>query len=212
MNHTKIIINFNILNPLSKGNRETITPMHKKLCCLNDRAKRMQDLRVVDKYFLIKLVTWTRKQDLRVVDKYFLIKLVTWTRNEIVNTYQSRSGKNQINFFFASIIGPLRKWESVLPGTKVGWSGGRRGGGAIRQRFETLKCVTYVRSPVKVVGRVAWNLRYCALGSKLPPFTHELAREEAGTTTCFSSLHRAMDKYIGKIERGASSPFWPWQD
>ena len=140
MNHTKIIINFNILNPLSKENRETITPMHKKLCCLNDRAKRMQDLRVVDKYFSIKLVTWTRKQDLRVVDKYFLIKLVTWTRNEIVNTYQSRSGKNQINFFFASIIGTLRKWESVLPGTKVGWSGGEGGGGNTPKVWNSKMC------------------------------------------------------------------------
>ena len=177
-------------------------------------VQKKQDLRVVDKYFLIKLVIWTRKQDLRVVDKYFLIKLVTWTRNEIVNTYQSRSGKNQINFFFASIIGPLRKWESVLPGTKVGWSGGRRGGGGgnTPKVWNSKMCDLCEVTCVKVVGRVAWNLRYCALGSKPPPFTHELAREEAGTTTCFSSLHRAMDKYIGKIERGASSPFWPWQD
>lgn len=94
MNHTKIILHFNILNPLSKENRNYHTyaqkielskwPCKKKARC---------------RYFLIKLVTWRRKQDLRVVDKYFLIKLVTWTRNEIVNTYQSRSGKNQINFF-----------------------------------------------------------------------------------------------------------------
>ena len=27
------------------------------------------------------------------------------------------------------------------------------GGGTIRQRFETLRCVTYVRSPVKVLGK-----------------------------------------------------------
>ena len=54
-------------------------------------VQKKQDLRVVDKYFLIKLVIWTRKQDLRVVDKYFLIKLVTWARDEIVYTYQSRS-------------------------------------------------------------------------------------------------------------------------
>ena len=54
-------------------------------------VQKKQDLRVVDKYFLIKLVIWTRKQDLRIVDKYSLIKLVTWTRDEIVYTYQSRS-------------------------------------------------------------------------------------------------------------------------
>lgn len=57
MNHTKIILNFNILNPFSKENRETITPMHKKLSCLNGRAKRKEDVRIADKYFLIKLVT-----------------------------------------------------------------------------------------------------------------------------------------------------------
>ena len=135
-------------------------------------VQKKQDLRVVDKYFLIKLVIWTRKQDLRVVDKYFLIKLVTWTRNEIVNTYQSRSGKNQINFFFASIIGPLRKWESVLPGTKVGWSGGRRGGGAIRQRFETLKCVTYVRSPVSRLSEESPGT--CATVRSVPSLLHSL--------------------------------------
>ena len=95
-------------------------------------VQKKQDLRVVDKYFLIKLVIWTRKQDLRVVDKYFLIKLVTWTRDEIVYTYQSRS-ENKSNyyfFFFAFIIRALKKWEC---GTRDGGrvEGEGRGGNKV---------------------------------------------------------------------------------
>ena len=91
----------------------------------------------------------------------------------------------------------------MLPGTKVGWRGV-----AIRQRFETLRCVTYVRSPVKVLGKN--RLELALLCARVPSLLHSLAnwsREEAGTTTCFSSLHRAIDKHIGKIKKGASFPF-----
>ena len=201
MNHTKIIINFNILNPLSKENRETITPMHKKLCCLNDRAKRMQDLRVVDKYFLIKLVTWTRKQDLRVVDKYFLIKLVTWTRDEIVYTYQSRSENksNYYYYFFAFIIRALKKWEC---GTRDGGrvEGEGRGGGRGATR-----CVTYVRSPVKLVGRIRLELALqCA--RLQASFIHPRIGPWTRPTPCFSSLNRAMDKIHRQNKDGRLLP------
>ena len=69
----------------------------------------------------------------------------------------------------------------------------------MRQRFETLRCVTYVRSPVKVLGKN--RLELALLCARVPSLLHSLAnwpREEAGTTTSFSSLHRTMDKYIGK--------------
>ena len=141
--------------------------MHKKLSCLNGRAKRKQDARVADKYFLIELVTGSRKQDLRVVDKYFLIKLVTWTRNEIVNTYQSRLGKNQINFFCLY----NQNTDSVT------WDGGRMGGGgAIRQRLKPLDVWLVWCHLSRLSEEFAWNLRYCALGSKPPPFTRELVQ------------------------------------
>ena len=144
--------------------------MHKKLSCLNGRAKRKQDVRVADEYFLIKLVTWSRKQDLRVVDKYFLIKPVTWTRNEIVNTYQSRLGKNQINFFCLY----NQNTDSVT--RDGGGGGGGGGGGAIRQRLKPLDVWLVWCHLSRLSEEFARNLRYCALGSKPPPFTRELAQ------------------------------------
>ena len=181
--------------------------MHKKLSCLNGRAKRKQDVRVADRYFLFKLVTWTTKQDLRVVDKYFLIKLVTRTRNEIVNTYQSRSGKNQINFFCLYNQNTEKMRECVTRDE------GRVEGGSNKPKVWNPKMCDLCE--VTCQGSRKKSPGTCATVRSVPSLLHWLAnwpREEAGTTTCFSSPHRAMDKYIGKIKKGASFPFWPWQD
>ena len=161
-------------------------------------VQKKQDLRVVDKYFLIKLVIWTRKQDLRVVDKYFLIKLVTWTRHEIVYTYQSRS-ENKSNYFFLHLSSEHWKNDSVVPGTEVGWRG--KGGGG---RGAT-RCVTYVRSPVKLVGRIRLELALqCA--RLQASFIHPRIGPWTRPTPCFSSLNRAMDKIHRQNKDGRLLP------
>ena len=55
--------------------------------------------------------------------------------------------KNQINFFFLYNQNTEKMRECVT-----------REGEKVRERFETLRCVTYVRSPVKVVGRIRLEL------------------------------------------------------
>ena len=170
-------------------------------------VQKKQDLRVVDKYFLIKLVIWTRKQDLRVVDKYFLIKLVTWTRDEIVYTYQSRS-ENKSNyyfFFFLHLSSEHWKNEIVVPGTEVGWRGKGGGGGGQQGVWLMWGHLSSLSE------EFAWNLRYSALGSKPLSFTHELAHGR-GQPPVFQAWIGQWTKYIGKIKTGASFPFWPWQD
>lgn len=176
--------------------------MHKKLSCLNGRAKRKQDVRVADEYFLIKLVTWSRKQDLRVVDKYFLIKPVTWTRNEIVNTYQSRLGKNQINFFCLY----NQNTDSVTR------DGGRGGGGrGNTPKVKTLRCVTCVMSSVKVVGRIRLELALlCARFQASSIHSRIGPGKRLEQPPLFQACIGQWTNTLAKM--GASFPFWPWQD
>ena len=74
---------------------------------------------------------------------------------------------------------------------EVGWRGRAGGGGSNRQRFEILRCMTYVRSPVKLVGRICLELALLCARFQAS-FIHKV------TNINHKGLQRTANEYAGQ--------------